>query len=87
MMNVDRRRRFAFGVTIENTDMRIWFCCRQIVFVTHRFDFMMVNFGLCLHLLCTFTDQSRISAGFLGTNQVDPTNFVISLCQRRETGL
>ena len=46
MMNVDRRRRFAFGVTVENTDTRIWFCCRQIVFVTHRFDFMKVNFGL-----------------------------------------
>ena len=51
-MNVDRRRRFAFGVTIENTDTRIWFCCRQIVFVTHRFDFMKVNIGLhCAHLL------------------------------------
>ena len=57
MMNVDRRRRFAFGVTIENTDTRIWFCCRQIVFVTHRFDFMKVNFGLRLLSLCTFTDQ------------------------------
>ena len=43
MMNIDRRRRFAFGVTIENTDTRIWFCCRQIVFVTHCFDFMKVN--------------------------------------------
>jgi hypothetical protein len=48
MMNVDRRRRFAFGVTIENTDTRIWFCCRQIVFVTRRFDFMKVNFELHL---------------------------------------
>ncbi|KAF8813210.1 hypothetical protein BYT27DRAFT_7239461, partial [Phlegmacium glaucopus] len=27
IMNIDRRRRFAFGVTIENTDTRIWFCC------------------------------------------------------------
>ena len=55
MMNVDRRRRFAFGATVENTDMRIWFCCRQIVFVTHRFDFMKVNFGMacfhCVHLM------------------------------------
>ena len=52
IMNVDRRRRFAFGVTIEITDTRIWFCCRQIVFVTHRFDFMKVNIGLHFaHLL------------------------------------
>jgi hypothetical protein len=56
MMNVDRRRRFAFGATIENTDTRIWFCCRQIVFVTHRFDFMKVNFGLRLLSLSKFTD-------------------------------
>ena len=57
MMNVDRRRRFAFGATIENTDLRIWFCCRQIVFVTHRFDFLEVNIGLRLRSSCTFTDQ------------------------------
>ena len=56
MMNVDRRRRFVFGVTIENTDTRIWFCCRQIVFVTHRFDFMKVSFGPQSLLLCKFTD-------------------------------
>ena len=55
MMNVDHRRRFAFGVTIENTDTRIWFCCRQIVLVTRPFDFMRVSLGLRLLLLCTFT--------------------------------
>ena len=57
MMNIDRRRRFAFGVTIENTNTRIWFCCRQIVFVTHCFDFMKVKFGLRLLPFRTFTDQ------------------------------
>src|ERR1700678_4762661 len=54
VMNVDRRRRFAFGVTIENTDTRIWFCCRQTVFVTRRFDFMKVSIRLLP--LCTFAD-------------------------------
>jgi hypothetical protein len=48
IMNVDRRRRFAFGVTIENTDTRIWFCCREMVFVTEQFDFMRVSSRLCL---------------------------------------
>ena len=51
MMHVDRRRRFAFGVTIENTDTRIWFCCRQIVLVTHRFDLMKASVGPLLLLL------------------------------------
>ena len=59
MMNVDRRRRFAFGATVENTDMRIWFCCRQIVFVTHRFDFMKVNFGMaCFHFVHLMINDS-----------------------------
>lgn len=57
MMNVDRRRRFAFGITIENTDTRIWFCCRQTVLVTRRFNFMEVSFVLSLFSLCTFTDR------------------------------
>jgi hypothetical protein len=57
MMNVDRRRRFAFGITIENTDTRIWFCCRQTVLVTRRFNFMEVSFVLSLLSLCTFTDR------------------------------
>ena len=56
MMHVDHRRRFAFGTTIENTDTRIWFCCREIVFVTHRFDFMKVNIGRRLLLLSKFND-------------------------------
>ena len=56
MMFVDHRRRFTFGTTIENTDTRIWFCCRQIVFVTQPFDFMKVNFRLRLLSWSTFTD-------------------------------
>ena len=62
IMNVDHRRRFAFGTTIENTDARIWFCSRQIVLVTHRFDFMKVNFGLRLLSLCIFTNDGSLSA-------------------------
>ena len=56
MMNVDRRRRFAFGTTNENTDTRIWFFCREIALVTYRFDYMKVYFGLRLLLLSKSTD-------------------------------
>ena len=53
IMNVDPRRRFAFGTNIENTDTRIWFSCRQIVFVTQKFDFMKViwtTLALIVHI-------------------------------------
>ena len=60
IMNVDCRRRFALGATIENTDTRIWFCCRQIVLVTHRFDFMKVKFGLRLLSLCIITNDGSL---------------------------
>lgn len=42
-MNVDHRRRFTFGITVENKDTRIWFACRQIVFVTEKFDINKVS--------------------------------------------
>ena len=61
IMRIDHRRRFAFGTTIENTDTRIWFCCREIVFVTHHFDFMKVNFGLRLLSCLLINDESRLA--------------------------
>lgn len=53
-MAVDPRRRSMFGMTIEDTSARLWFCCRAVVFVTECFDFMKAstsstfwNFGKC----------------------------------------
>jgi hypothetical protein len=43
MMRNDPCRRFAFGITIENTTMRIWFCCRSVVLVSKAFDFFNVS--------------------------------------------
>ena len=69
IMNVDCRRRFAFGVTIENTDTRIWFCCRETVFVTEHFDFMRVSFGLFfLHAYLLTSDGLDL---YIGTGQND----------------
>lgn len=33
------RRRFAYGVTINDTDMRLWFCSRSGILVSQVFDF------------------------------------------------
>ncbi|KAF8811240.1 hypothetical protein BYT27DRAFT_7184620 [Phlegmacium glaucopus] len=82
MMNVDRRRRFAFGVTIENTDTRIWFCCRQIVFVTHRFDFMKEPAKL-IRLITSLAYADVVKLGYDPTMELfwknDRWNYLITI--------
>ena len=48
MMRNDPSRRFAFGITIENTEMRVWFCCRSVVLVSEVFDVLKVSSSLSL---------------------------------------
>jgi len=43
IMRTDARLRFTFDVTIENTTTRAWFCCRQVVLVSQRFNFLEVH--------------------------------------------
>ncbi|KAK1231738.1 hypothetical protein PQX77_005147 [Marasmius sp. AFHP31] len=40
MMFSDPRRRFRFGITIEDTQMRFWYFSRALNFVTHDFNFV-----------------------------------------------
>ncbi len=42
-MRHDARRRFIFGFTIENTNMRLWFCDRSQVVICKPFDFITVR--------------------------------------------
>ncbi|KAI0916700.1 hypothetical protein AcV5_003114 [Taiwanofungus camphoratus] len=39
-MREDPRRRFTFGLTIEDTNTRLWFCSRAEIMVTQPFNFM-----------------------------------------------
>lgn len=43
VMRSDPRRRFTFGITAENTTMRIWYCSRTAVVVTQPFDYFEVS--------------------------------------------
>lgn len=47
----DPQRRFTFGFTIEDTEMRMWFCCREIVLVSEDFNFLTVSKSSGLHLV------------------------------------
>ena len=42
-MILDASRRFTFGITVENTSMRLWFCSRATVVVSKVFDFTRVS--------------------------------------------
>ena len=39
----DPRRRFAYGFTIEDTQMRLWFCDRKQIVVSTAFNFVSVS--------------------------------------------
>ena len=60
-MRFDPRRRYVLGFTIENTDMKLWFCDRAHTICSEPFDFTTVSFILaykCAH---------RVSRPFLGS--------------------
>ena len=66
--------RAMFGMTIENTTTRLWFCCRSSIVVSEPFDFFSVR-----ALILTFV---RKSFGFDPTIvrvPERPTEFVIDV--------
>jgi len=58
IMRADARRRFTFGVAIENKT-RAWFCCRQVVLVSEHFNFLEVR-GSFLDFVSSHTLRRRI---------------------------
>jgi hypothetical protein len=46
VMRDDPCRRATFGMTIENSTARVWFCCRSSVIVSEPFDFIAVRVSL-----------------------------------------
>lgn len=44
-MGEDLRRRFIYGLTIENTTARLWYSDRSQVVVSSPFDFVAVSFA------------------------------------------
>ncbi|KAI0086025.1 hypothetical protein BDY19DRAFT_996211 [Irpex rosettiformis] len=51
IMRDDHRRRFVIGYTIENTNMRLWFCSRKDIIVTKPFNFIQDHATLAHFLL------------------------------------
>lgn len=43
LMREDARRRFVIGFTIEDVNMRLWYCSRSDVFVSETLDWQKVR--------------------------------------------
>ncbi|KIJ06645.1 hypothetical protein PAXINDRAFT_121498 [Paxillus involutus ATCC 200175] len=60
-MRNDPCRRFTFGVTIEDTKVRLWFTCRSVTMVSEAFDFVTDPEEL-IYLVCAlaFADDEDL---------------------------
>ncbi|KAJ3524187.1 hypothetical protein NM688_g8604 [Phlebia brevispora] len=71
-MRTDPRRRFTFGFTIENTNMKLWFCDRSQILFTTPFNFIsdreyLVHF--CLAVAYAHPNQLGWDPTMVPTNQ------------------
>ncbi|KAK2459542.1 hypothetical protein APHAL10511_008448 [Amanita phalloides] len=63
LMTYDPCRRFTFGLTIENTDVRLWFCSRSMLAVSKRFGLNAYPIHL-IHAFLSFTYASKADLGW-----------------------
>ncbi|KAL5479042.1 hypothetical protein ACEPAI_2330 [Sanghuangporus weigelae] len=62
----DPCRRFTFGITVENTTMRLWFCSRSSPVVSKPFDFSK-DLDLLIHVFLSLAFATKEELGW------DPT--------------
>ncbi|KAI5116304.1 hypothetical protein M0805_004645 [Coniferiporia weirii] len=66
LMSFDPCRRSAFGITIENCNMRLWFCSRSVMLVSRGFNFRTAHETL-VRVFLSFAFASKTELGW------DPT--------------
>ncbi|KAF8576249.1 hypothetical protein K439DRAFT_1664701 [Ramaria rubella] len=58
IMRSDPCRRFTCGITVEDTQMRIWFACRTKVYVTTSFNFIQAHEKLVRFVIaCSYAKE------------------------------
>ncbi|KAF7795938.1 hypothetical protein EIP86_007105 [Pleurotus ostreatoroseus] len=65
-MAADPRRRFVYAFSIENTDMRIWFCDRSQMIVSQPYNFILNHLPL-VHFFLSIANAQDVHLG------LDPT--------------
>ncbi|KAF9236609.1 hypothetical protein BU15DRAFT_76812 [Melanogaster broomeanus] len=63
IMREDPCRRSSFGVTIENTQVRLWFTCRTVTVVSEPFNFFTDIVNL-IYLFCSLIFANDYEIGF-----------------------
>lgn len=77
-MGHDLRRRFIFGFTIKNTDMRIWLCDRSRFLTSEPFNFINILSPLIMRMT---SDLRHVT----GPSTLDPFLSIDTLCQAQST--
>ncbi|EED84056.1 predicted protein [Postia placenta Mad-698-R] len=67
-MREDARRRFTYGLTIENRTMRMWFCSRTELFVSKPIDFISAHHEV-VHFFVAMMYAAEHEAGWDPTMQ------------------
>ncbi|KAK7433983.1 hypothetical protein VKT23_020447 [Stygiomarasmius scandens] len=62
-MSLDPRRRFTFGLTVENVKARLWFCCRGCLLATEDFNFMK-DLEVMVHFFVSVAFASETQLGW-----------------------
>ncbi|KAL4068805.1 hypothetical protein V8B97DRAFT_1872938 [Scleroderma yunnanense] len=68
VMRSDPCRRSTLGVTIENTQMRLWFTCRSVLVVSESFNFV-TSTKQVIHLFCSLAFAEDHELGWDSTIQ------------------
>ncbi|KDQ13038.1 hypothetical protein BOTBODRAFT_71938, partial [Botryobasidium botryosum FD-172 SS1] len=63
IMASDYCRRFTLGVTVDNTEIRLWFCDRSGFAISDRFDFLK-NPAFLVRLFVSLGTASQTEIGY-----------------------
>ncbi|KAK7433991.1 hypothetical protein VKT23_020455 [Stygiomarasmius scandens] len=66
IMSLDPRRRSTYGLTVEDTKARFWFCCRGLLLATEGFNFMK-DLHTVVHMFVSVAFADEVQLGW------DPT--------------
>jgi hypothetical protein len=79
IMAVDARRRFIFGITFDNTSLRLWYANRSMLVSSAPLDITkVVNTSLFVF---------QLSSASIGKATLYPNSPVVCICIRRRHGL
>ncbi|KAF5379622.1 hypothetical protein D9757_009220 [Collybiopsis confluens] len=88
IMTVDPLRRFSFGWTMQNRDLRLWFACRGVIFVTEAVD-VFRDPGTLVHFFVSIAFSSRTALARDPTIEVSssssPRQYTITVNGQRFT--